>query len=60
MAGAVSTFNATQIDDIISKVVPLIADEKDHEFFRGILFVRAEACNSSAEFALVIKSLLEA
>lgn len=51
-------FNALQIENIIDKVVPLIAEEKDYGFFRGILFIKAEACHSSAEFSNFITKLL--
>ena len=52
-------FNALQIENIINKVVPIIANEKDHEFFKGILYIKAESCHSSAEFTYFIKKLLD-
>ena len=52
-------FTAQQIESIIDKVVPLIAEEKDYEFFRGVLFVKAESCNSSSEFSYFVSKLLK-
>lgn len=52
-------FNGMQIENIIDKVVPLIADPKDHEFFRGVLYCKAED-SSSAEFSAFIAKLLKA
>jgi hypothetical protein len=51
-------FNGQQIEDIIERVVPLIAAPKDHEFFRGVLHVKADSCRSSGEFAYFINRLL--
>lgn len=53
------TFNAAQIETIIDRVVPLVANEDDHEFFKGVLFCKAESCKTSGEFAMFIKSMLE-
>lgn len=50
--------DAAQIERIIDKVVPLIADPQDHEFFRGILFIKAEN-STSAAFAAFVGTLLE-
>ena len=52
-------FDPMQIESIIDKVVPLVAEEKDHEFFRGVLFCKAESCGSSGEFSLFISNLLK-
>ena len=52
-------FDALQIENIIDKVVPLIASEEDQGFFRGVLFLKAESCNSSAAFAAFISTLLK-
>lgn len=49
--------NAMQIEEIINKIVPLIAAEEDHEFFRGVLQITAEN-SSSGNFALFVKKLL--
>lgn len=54
----VEKFNSAQIEAIIDKVVPLLADKKDYEFFRGVLFIKAESCKSSAEFSEFIAKLL--
>lgn len=50
--------NALQIESILDKLVPLIADEKDHEFFRGVLQIKAEIC-SSADFTVFVNKLLK-
>ena len=55
-----SKFDTTQIESIIDKVVPLIAASEDQEFFRGVLFLKAESCTSSAHFTSFIASLLKA
>lgn len=47
-----------QIENIIDKIVPMIAEPKDHGFFRGILWVKAEN-SSSGEFALFVNRLLK-
>lgn len=51
-------FNPAQIENIIDKIVPLIADPADHEFFKGVLFVKAENSNS-AEFSAFVAKLLK-
>ena len=48
-----------QIDMIIDKIVPLIAAPEDHEFFRGVLAIKAQE-STSGEFALLVKRLLDA
>ena len=52
-------FTDEQVKAIIDKVVPLIASPADHEFFRGVLYVRAEASTSSADFASFVSKLLK-
>lgn len=52
-------FDALQIETIIDKVVPIVAAEQDYEFFRGVLFCKAESCTSSAEFSSFIAKLLK-
>jgi hypothetical protein len=47
-----------QIETIIDKVVPMIAAPEDHEFFKGILFCKAENCTAS-EFGRFISKLLK-
>ena len=52
-------FNDLQIGDIIDKVVPLIAKPEDHEFFRGVLYCKADSCKSSGQLAYFINRLLK-
>lgn len=52
-------FDAAQVEAIINKVVPLVAKEEDHEFFRGVLFCKADSCQSAAQFACFIKKMLD-
>jgi len=52
-------FGSQQVESIINKVVPLIAAEKDHEFFKGVLHCKAESCGSSEEFSSFIAKLLK-
>ena len=51
-------FTALEVEKIINKVVPLIAHEDDHEFFKGILHVVASESTSSTDFTVFIQSLL--
>jgi hypothetical protein len=51
-------FDAAQIEAIIDKVLPVVAAPEDHEFFRGVLWLRAEASPSSAEFSAFVARLL--
>ena len=51
-------FSGGQTEAIIDKLVPLIAAEEDQEFFKGVLFVAAEDCKSSAAFAVLVQRLL--
>ena len=53
------TLSPEQIENIIDRVVPLIAAPEDHEFFRGVLFCKLESCKSSGEAAHFINSLLK-
>ena len=53
-------FDALQIETIINRIVPLIAAPADHEFFRGVLHIRAQESKSSADFATFIHKLLTA
>jgi hypothetical protein len=50
--------NALQIETIIDKIVPLIAEPNDYDFFRGVLFCKAESCNS-AQFSAFCAKLLK-
>ena len=59
MENKIQAFDAEQIERIIDKIVPMVAKEEDYEFFRGVLFCKAEACKTSGEFTLFVKNLLE-
>lgn len=48
-----------QIENIIDKMVPLIAAPEDHEFFRAVLRIKAEESSSGA-FAAFVNKLLKA
>ena len=50
--------NAEQVKKIIDRIVPMIAEPADHEFFRGVLYVKLENC-SSIEAALFVNRLLK-
>ena len=52
--------DALQIENILDKLVPLIAKPEDHEFFRGVLTIAAEEYSSGRFAALVGKLLKEA
>jgi hypothetical protein len=52
-------FNDLQIESIIDRLVPLVAAPEDHEFFRGVLRIKAEAC-TSGHFAHFVNELLKA
>lgn len=60
MTKTAQKFNGMQIEAIIDRVVPLIAAPADHEFFRGVLHIRAEASKSSADFSAFVHKLLTA
>lgn len=49
--------SAAQIKTIVDKLVPLIAAPEDHEFFRGVLTIKAEQSTSSS-FAYFVWKLL--
>ena len=51
-------FDGMQIEAILDKLVPLIAAPDDHEFFRGVLWIKAEN-SSSGEFAAFVSKLLK-
>jgi hypothetical protein len=51
--------NDMQIENIIDKLVPLIAAPEDHEFFRALLRIKAEESSSGA-FAAFVSKLLKA
>lgn len=50
--------NALQIETILDKVVPLIAEPADHGFFRGVIGLKLESCASSAAAAMFVRRLL--
>ena len=50
--------NALQIENILDKIVPLIAEPADHSFFRGVIGLKLESCNSSGEAAMFVRKLL--
>lgn len=50
--------DAQQIKSIVERIVPLIAAPEDHEFFRGVLTIKAEESTSS-QFAFFISNLLK-
>ena len=50
--------NPLQIEAIISKIVPLVADPADYEFFSGVLYVMAEN-SSSVEFSIYVAKILK-
>lgn len=51
-------FDAEQIENIVNKIVPLVAAPEDHEFFRGILKIKASESTSS-EFSYFVSQLLD-
>ena len=50
--------DAMQIESIIDRLVPLIAKPEDHEFFRGVLRIKAEE-STSGHFAHFVNTLLK-
>lgn len=50
--------NGAQIESILDKLVPLIAEPKDYEFFRGVIAVKLEGC-TSGEAVLFVSKLLK-
>lgn len=50
--------NALQIETILDRIVPLIAEPADHGFFRGVIGLKLEACPSSAAAAMFVRELL--
>lgn len=59
MANVAQTLSPEQIENVVDKIVPLIANPEDHEFFRGVLFCKLESCKSSGEAGYFINSLLK-
>jgi len=49
---------AREIENIVDKIVPIIAAEKDHEFFRGVITIKLEDCKDCLEVSKFISSLL--
>ena len=50
--------NATQIEAIINKLVPLVCAPEEKGFFRGVLRIKAEESSSGA-FAVFVSNLLK-
>ena len=50
--------NAEQIEHIVDRVVPLISKSEDHDFFRGVLFLKLESFATSVEASLFVSNLL--
>jgi len=50
-------FDAKQLENIIERVVPLVAKPEDHEFFRGLLYCHGENSSSAAFAAFIAKPL---
>ena len=59
MTSTAQTLNPAQIENIVDRIVPLIAAPADHEFFKGVLFCKLESCASSAEASAFIAKLLK-
>ena len=59
MQQVAETLNPAQIENIVDRIVPLIADPDDYEFFKGVLFCKLESCTSSAEASAFIAKLLK-
>lgn len=59
MENTATNFDAAQIENIINKVVPLVVEPEDHEFFKGALYCKAESCKSSTEFSYFISKMLK-
>lgn len=57
---AVVKLNPQQIEEIVDRIVPLIAAPEDHEFFKGVLFCKLESCASSGEASAFVAKLLKA
>ena len=52
----INRFTVAQIDKIINDIVPLVAKPEDYEFFRGVLYVKAENSTAS-DFAYFISKM---
>jgi len=52
--------NPQQIEEIVDRVVPLIAAPEDYEFFKGVLFCKLESCASAGHATAFIAKLLKA
>lgn len=49
--------NAEQIENILDKLVPMIAAPEDHGFFRGILAIKLQSETSGTSAAFIAKLL---
>ena len=54
---AAPKLNSMQIETILDRIVPLIAEPADHSFFRGVLAVKFENCTAAQASRLVHKLL---
>ena len=50
--------NGEQIENILVKLVPIVAAPEDHEFFKGVLSILAEE-SSSGSFAHFVNDMLK-
>lgn len=53
-----SKLSDEQIESILDKLVPLIASPSDHEYFRGVLRIKAEE-STAPQFANFVGNLLK-
>jgi hypothetical protein len=51
--------SSLQIEQIVDKIVPLIAAPEDHEFFHAVLSLKLEDCQSSGQAAYFVSRLLQ-
>ena len=50
--------DALQNEAILDRIVPLLAEPADHEFFRGVIGLQLDACPSAADVAKLVHELL--
>lgn len=55
---AAPKLNGLQIEAILDKIVPMIAEPADHEFFRGVIGLKLEACKTSGAAVMFVRELL--
>lgn len=51
--------DSMNIEAILDKLIPMIAEPDDHDFFRAIIGIKAEE-STSAEFSMFVAKLLRA